>query len=289
LIDIIVMIARKIKINPYLWVIIFLGIVTGYFRQLILLFIIVLIHEMGHVLAAYYYRWRIKKIELLPFGGVAEVEEYGNRPFKEDFIVTIAGPLQHIWMVAFAIVFHHYGVLDQRYYEQFVEFNVMIFTFNLLPIWPLDGGKLLFLLFAKHFPYKQAHRFMLFSSFSFLVIFTSVFGYLFPFHLNLWIIASFLVITHYTEWKQHHFLFMRFLMERFYSTHEHSVKKKTIVADQNKRIKDVLSSFYKGYQHEIVIRNNSTYRKVNEILLLDQMFHHNKFNTQLKDIFNTDG
>ena len=76
-----------------------LAIMTAHFFELTMFLIIVLIHELGHAFAASFYSWRIKRISLLPFGGVAEMDEHGNRPLKEEAIVTLAGPLQHVWMI----------------------------------------------------------------------------------------------------------------------------------------------------------------------------------------------
>ena len=47
---------------------------------------------------ASYYSWRIPRIMLLPFGGMAEVDEHGNRPLKEEAFVILAGPIQHLWL-----------------------------------------------------------------------------------------------------------------------------------------------------------------------------------------------
>ena len=74
------------------------SIVTGYFVELITLFAIVFVHELGHVAAARGFGWNVLEVKLLPFGGVAEVEEAGSLPSKEEAIVAIAGPLQNLWM-----------------------------------------------------------------------------------------------------------------------------------------------------------------------------------------------
>lgn len=276
------MLFSKLKINPFLWIIVFLAIITGYFRTLILLFSIIFIHEMGHVIAAYYFKWRIKKIELLPFGGVAEVEEYGNRPFKEELVVVLAGPFQHILMLAFAYISHHLGWMEKDFYKTFVEFNIMLLTFNLLPVWPLDGGKLLLLLYAKQFPYKKAHRIMLTTSLTLLLLMLAFSTFYFPFQLNIWIIATFLLISHYTEWKQRQFLFMRFLTERLYGTKRGKMKK--LIVDPNKQIKDVVTLFYKDCQHEIVIKGSYSFKKISEERILHTMFNESLSNLKIKEI-----
>ena len=80
----------KISVHPLFWVIIVIGIFTARFKELILLFCIVLIHELGHALAAAHYNWRIKN-SAFAFGGVAELEEHGNKSLKEELVVVIAG------------------------------------------------------------------------------------------------------------------------------------------------------------------------------------------------------
>ncbi|MDP4157713.1 MAG: stage IV sporulation protein FB, partial [Bacillota bacterium] len=62
---------RHIHIHPLLWIVIAASIVTAHFLEVCLLLLIIFIHEMGHAAAASFFSWRIKKVSLLPFGGVA--------------------------------------------------------------------------------------------------------------------------------------------------------------------------------------------------------------------------
>src|SRR3954453_11659306 len=114
-----------------------LAIMTAHFFELTMFLIIVLIHELGHAFAAAFFSWRIKRITLLPFGGVAEMDEHGNRPLKEEAIVVLAGPLQHIWMVLAAYALFSMSLISEPFFQMFLHYNVMIFIFNLIPIWPL--------------------------------------------------------------------------------------------------------------------------------------------------------
>lgn len=65
----------KITLHPLFGFIILASVFTGYFIELLILFGIVLIHELGHTTMASYFGWKVKGIELLPFGGVAVVEQ----------------------------------------------------------------------------------------------------------------------------------------------------------------------------------------------------------------------
>lgn len=110
-----------------------------------------------------------KKIQLLPFGGVAELEEHGNKSLKEELVVVIAGPIQHVWMMLVGYILFEAGWLNADLYYFFMWNNIIILAFNLLPIWPLDGGKVLFNILSYRFPYLQAHGKMMKLSCVFLV------------------------------------------------------------------------------------------------------------------------
>ncbi|MCA0986209.1 M50 family metallopeptidase [Guptibacillus algicola] len=225
---------------------------TGRFKEVILLFSIVLIHELGHAVAAHYYRWRISKIVLLPFGGVAVVDEHGNRPIHEEFMVILAGPLQHLWMVGAGFVLFEAGMMSDSLFNLFIFHNMIVLLFNLLPIWPLDGGKLLFLLYTIMFPYKAAHRHMIYSSGVFLLILILLTLLWFPEQLSLWLVISFLAAAHFKEWKHHPYVYFRFLLDRY--TKEYNGKEATLSVLPHMRVSEVLSLLYRGKRYSISIK-----------------------------------
>lgn len=179
-----------------------------------MLFFIVLVHELGHSYMAYRLRWRIKKITLLPFGGMAETEEYGNRPVREEFLVTINGPLQHVWLIGASYLLIKTPYWTQTDHDIFLFHNLTILIFNLLPILPLDGGRLMFAAHSYFFSFHKAYHITYYSSGFLLMVLTTLALSVFPFHLNLIVVIMFLWLHHYLEWKQRHFIFLRFLLER---------------------------------------------------------------------------
>ena len=183
---------------------------TARFKELLLLFCIVLIHELGHAFAAAHYNWRIKRIQLLPFGGVAELEEHGNKSLKEELVVVIAGPIQHVWMMLVGYMLFKAGWLNADLYYFFMWNNIIILAFNLLPIWPLDGGKVLFNVLSYRFPYLQAHEKMMQLS----CVFSVILGWQLLWNSNnimMWVLLIFLAVSLYQEWKQRRYAFMRFI------------------------------------------------------------------------------
>jgi stage IV sporulation protein FB len=276
---------RKIHIHPLFWIVMGIAVVTARFHELMTLLLIIFIHEMGHALMAHFFSWRIKKISILPFGGVAEMDEHGNRPLKEEFLVIAAGPLQHIWLSIFMYVLWTIEIISTSYFSMFMEFNMMILFFNLLPIWPLDGGKLLHLILSRYKPYLQASRFSVVSSFIFLVMFHLISLLLSPFNLNIWVVVIYLYVSLWFEWKQIRFVFMRFLLERYYGKKNVIKGLKPIVVDSNDFLFEVLEQFQRGSKHPlVVIDEGKELGKLDENELLHAYFSEKMVSARIKDI-----
>ncbi|PHD63919.1 stage IV sporulation intramembrane metalloprotease SpoIVFB [Bacillus wiedmannii] len=243
----------KISVHPLFWVIIVIGIFTARFKELLLLFCIVLIHELGHAFAAAHYNWRIKKIQLLPFGGVAELEEHGNKSLKEEFVVVIAGPIQHIWMMVVGYIVFEAGWLGADLYYFFIWNNIIILAFNLLPIWPLDGGKVLFNVLSYRFPYLQAHEKMMKLScvfFSVILVWQLLWN---SNNIMMWVLLIFLAVSLYQEWKQRQYAFMRFLLERYYGNKRGIEKIAPIEVQSEDHLYKIFTKFRRGYKHSIIV------------------------------------
>ena len=151
----------KIKVHPTLWFVIGISVATAHFTEMMMLLAIIFVHEMGHAVCAQYFKWRIKSIGLLPFGGNLETEEYGNKSLKEDMLVVLAGPIQHIWLIGLSYGLYFFSVISYDTYQTFFYMNMILFLFNLLPIWPLDGGRLLFIGIARYHSFLEAQTYTL--------------------------------------------------------------------------------------------------------------------------------
>ncbi|RBW71600.1 M50 family metallopeptidase [Bacillus taeanensis] len=280
---------NKFVIHPLFWAVFSISMITGHFRDFILVFCLIFIHEIGHTGAAYFFGWRIKKIVFLPFGGVAEVDEHGNKPFREEFIVVMAGPCQHIWMTGAAYFLMTFNIWDPAFYEQFLTYNFMILFFNLLPIWPLDGGKLLFLACARRYPFKRAHLVSLVISLHFLIVFAMVCFIFYPFQLNVFIIILFLGAAHYREWRHHPYIYLRFLLERYHAQKRDCEKQLFIEVQETAFLQDVLKTFRKGVSHRIILKQGMKPRHpiINEYDLLHLFFKEQKAWSTVAECFHS--
>ncbi|AGX05680.1 M50 family metallopeptidase [Bacillus infantis] len=247
---------RYIHIHPLLWAVIGLAVATARFQEVMMLLLIVFVHEMGHAWAAARFSWRIKRISLLPFGGVAEMDEHGNRPLKEEAAVILAGPLQHVWLIALSYILYSMSVLDGALFELFFQYNIMILIFNLLPIWPLDGGKLLFLYLSQKKAFPDAHKQALRISLGAALIFAAVMLLAAPLNPNVWIVLGFLLFSLHFEWKQRRFIFMRFLLERYYGNRNEFKVLKPLIVKEDEMVVEVLERFQRGTKHPIIVEND---------------------------------
>lgn len=118
----------------------FLGFITA-----ILLFISILLHEFSHSLVASRNGLPIRKITLFMFGGVAQMDREADDPVLE-FKMAVAGPLMSLVL---AVLFFLFSIVLQRtafvpvVFRFLATINVMVLLFNLVPGFPLDGGRIL--------------------------------------------------------------------------------------------------------------------------------------------------
>ena len=279
---------RKIQIHPLLWMVIALAVATAHFIELMMMLLIIFVHEMGHGAAASFFSWRIKKIALLPFGGVAEMDEHGNRPLKEELVVVLAGPIQHVWMLAIAYILFLVGIFPEKWYSLFIQYNLMVLLFNLLPIWPLDGGKLIFIILSRNSSFQEAHLRTLYLSIGSLIIFTVILLFIAPLTLNVWVIIAFLAFSIHYEWKQRKFIFMRFLMERHYGKQADFRLLKPINVAENEMVGQVLEKFQRGCKHPIVVKTlNGKETVIDENELLHAFFTEKVMSAKIGDLLYT--
>ncbi|SHN08769.1 site-2 protease family protein [Gracilibacillus kekensis] len=261
-----------IHIHPILFFFIFLSIATGMLVELMVIFFIVLIHELGHYSCARYFNWRIRRIFLWVFGGVMETDEYGARPLKEEWLVTIAGPMQHIIIFIFLYVMEYTNLLPDSTIALAYHYNTFILIGNLLPIWPLDGGKLVQLCLDSFFSYQVSHQWMISISLV-SIVGVSVLVYLLDwFSLSFCLLMIFFILENRLEWKQRYYKWWRFLWNR-YSEVTYFPKVQILEVSTDIRLIDVFRLFKRDTFHQIKM-----YDKHGNIhLLTEKQCLHNYF------------
>ena len=110
------------------------------------LFLIVLLHELGHAVVGRWMGCTASEIILSPLGGLAKIE--GARRWNADLLITMAGPGANVVLLLISVWL--YWKVGPRYpgdialaIERLTFANLGMLVLNLLPIWPLDGGRML--------------------------------------------------------------------------------------------------------------------------------------------------
>jgi Zn-dependent protease len=124
---------------------------------IVLIFSCVLLHELGHVFAARRYGVKTRDVTLWPFGGIASMERMPDKPY-EELIVAVAGPAVNVAIAALLLVWvgSHLDVENLMKIEdpsvslavKVMGANIILVVFNMIPAFPMDGGRVLRALLA---------------------------------------------------------------------------------------------------------------------------------------------
>ncbi|MCX6955379.1 MAG: site-2 protease family protein [Verrucomicrobia bacterium] len=138
---------------------------AGMFWSVVVLlafFTCVVLHELGHSFTAMHFGIGVRRILLMPIGGMAEFEDIPRQPIRE-FLITVAGPAVNfviagmLWVPllgATPATIEANRVLEVA--DLVLQLNLVMGCFNLLPAFPMDGGRILRALFATRLPYLRA-------------------------------------------------------------------------------------------------------------------------------------
>lgn len=230
------------KIHFLFYVVAFVCFITGFFKKFIIFTSIILVHEFGHFISAVLFHWKIDKVVILPFGGITIFKEHIDKPLLQELLIAVSGPL---FQILFLILFKNN--ID------FFNYNIAILLFNLLPIYPLDGSRILNVIFNKFISFKHSHILsIIISIFFVMVIIFFIFN--FPNVLFVFIIL-FIILEVFKEIVKHKYYFNKFLLERYlYSFQFKNTKNIKKISQMKKQTKHIFKIGNKYYTEREIIR-----------------------------------
>lgn len=226
----------------------------GSFMPFIILLLLIIVHEIGHFITAIFFRIEVDKIYIYPFGGVSKFNISLNESLLKEFLILIMGPL-------FQIVFY-FIIINIDYFNSYrnliIVYNYTILLFNLLPIYPLDGGKLLNIILSTKLSFRNSFDISIIISYLTLLL-ISIYLLCRNLSLNIIVIISFLIFKISRELKKRKYIFDKFLLERYLNRYSFKKRKKV----------NSINSFMRGKYH-LVKKDNKYYT---EKTILENKFH----------------
>lgn len=142
----------KVSIWWYLFFI--LSLIADNLKTWLILFTMLLIHELGHIMAARKLGYQVSKLTIYPFGCGAEIEHIDHGSTFEEIIIILCGIGTHLFYPLCFVLMQKAGLISEAYQNYLINLNAAIMYFNLLPIYPLDGGRLMDCLLQMYGPYR---------------------------------------------------------------------------------------------------------------------------------------
>lgn len=228
-------ISNYFKISPFVYLFAFLAVITASFIPFFIISFLIIIHELGHFLTAVLLNVEVDKIYLYPFGGISKINTTQNLNIFKEFLILLMGPIFQI--IAYFILIN----ILKDYDKVINTYHYGILIFNLLPIYPLDGGKILSLLFQINIPLKKSIYISLISST--IIILGIIFFNIKNLNLNIIIASIILLIKINKEYKEINYLYEKFLLERYLN--KYNYKKSSLIKNPN--------NFYRNKRHLLKI------------------------------------
>lgn len=201
---------NKLNISTYTVFLIFLAFLAGLFKEIGIISVIIIIHEFGHFIMLSKYNWKVIEINIYPFGGVTKLDEKIDKPLKEELLVSLMGPIFQELLFLFIFVLYKNNFLNTYIYNVFKDYNITILIFNLLPIIPLDGSKILNIILNKIFNFRLSYILNIIIS----ILFLSLFIYVFKNDSSYYLLIVFLIYQILYYYKNRYIIYNRFILEK---------------------------------------------------------------------------
>lgn len=176
----------SIKIDLKIFLFLFLFLLTSQIEMYIILIIFAILHELGHLLAGLILKFKPEEIKLSPVGlqisFKASKEEFNTKVKKahalniKKAILALAGPLTNLIISTITIIIGHFNTnIQSTYIYQIIIYsNLLIAMFNLIPIYPMDGGRFINEVLKILAGNKKAYKYTYIISKTVLIILTAI-------------------------------------------------------------------------------------------------------------------
>lgn len=218
----------KFRIHPLFLVIGILTFFVGVGEIFLCYLVTVLLHEIGHAIVARHLGYQLEQISLLPFGAELSLQDDNFTP-SDEIKIAVAGPLVNLILIIICVSLWWIFPITYYYTDLFVFSNFITFVFNLLPVFPLDGGRVFRAIISKYKDTKTTEKIVSITAITLSLLFFGVF-----------IVSIFIEPLYYMA------LVSIFLLTGAFNFNKNAVYKRRIFS------KDLQKNFKKGCNVNIV-------------------------------------
>lgn len=201
----------KVRIDYSTYILILIGLLSGYIKNIMIILVIVLVHELGHVFFFSLFKMDIESIVIYPFGGVSKVNKKIHERIYKDILISLGGIIFQGLLIIVIYLLYKYSIIVDSTYNMYISYNKSIILFNLIPIIPLDGSKLLLSICSKYMSYRISYITMIFVGCFSLLLFIL---YNMIFKLNDIVVYLFLLVSLINCIKEYKYVKGKFYLER---------------------------------------------------------------------------
>ena len=186
----------SIKINLYIFLFVVMFLITNQFEIYSLSMVFALLHELGHLLCGVILGFKVKCLKIMPLGFSVEfytnIEEYNIKIKKSNLVILkkllidFAGPMVNIVFIMISFIF--------KLTNSIVYSNLIILIVNLIPVYPLDGGRILKNMFKIFLKNRKAEAYVNLISNFFVILISFFFSVAIYYYKNISILFAIIFI-----------------------------------------------------------------------------------------------
>ncbi len=146
------------RIDFFLILILFLGIIAGQFQQILAIILSITVHEAAHIIIADSLGLKIDEIQLMPFGGKIKIDLIEEARIESRLLTTLAGPMANFLTSLLLFIAVKGNIISIKIGLILIDYQLKFGFLNLLPALPLDGGRVFSLWLMQHTSFIESIR-----------------------------------------------------------------------------------------------------------------------------------
>ena len=167
---------KTLRINYFTFIFILFSIVSYHFKSVLIGYFISFIHECGHIICAHIFGLKKVKIEVLPIGCYAFIQNIDSLENYKQILIFLSGPMMFFPLYLLNNFLYELSIFSFSEYNLFNFVNKSVLFFNLMPFYPFDGGRIIDVILASYIDEKIVLIIRIITNFVVLIAFVFIQG-----------------------------------------------------------------------------------------------------------------